>query len=65
MQDHHQVTAALLALLVAGPALAAPARDAGKKATQKGIVRINRLLCDGCQLCPEVCKMRAMVEAGT
>jgi indolepyruvate ferredoxin oxidoreductase alpha subunit len=38
---------------------------AGKKATQKGIVRINRLLCDGCNLCPEVCKMRAMVEAGT
>ena len=38
---------------------------AGKKATQKGIVRINRLLCDGCNLCPDVCKMRAMVEAGT
>jgi indolepyruvate ferredoxin oxidoreductase, alpha subunit len=37
---------------------------AGKKATQKGIVRINRLLCDGCNLCPDVCKMRAMVEAG-
>jgi indolepyruvate ferredoxin oxidoreductase alpha subunit len=38
---------------------------AGKKATQKGIVRINRLLCDGCDLCPDVCKMRAMVETGT
>jgi indolepyruvate ferredoxin oxidoreductase alpha subunit len=38
---------------------------AGKKATQKGIVRINRLLCDGCNLCPEVCKMRAMVEAAS
>ena len=38
---------------------------AGKKATQKGIVRINRLLCDGCNLCPDVCKVRAMVEAGT
>lgn len=37
---------------------------AGKKATQKGIVRINRLMCDGCDLCPSVCKMRAMVEAG-
>ncbi len=37
---------------------------AGKKPTQKGIVRINRLLCDGCDLCPSVCKMRAMVEAG-
>jgi indolepyruvate ferredoxin oxidoreductase, alpha subunit len=36
---------------------------AGKKRTQKGIVRINALLCDGCNLCPEVCKMRAMVEA--
>jgi indolepyruvate ferredoxin oxidoreductase alpha subunit len=39
------------------------ATAAGKKPTQKGIVRINRLLCDGCNLCPEVCKMRAMVEA--
>jgi indolepyruvate ferredoxin oxidoreductase alpha subunit len=38
---------------------------AGKKASQKGMVRINRLLCDGCNLCPDVCKMRAMVEAGT
>ena len=38
---------------------------AGKKASQKGIVRINRLLCDGCNLCPDVCKMRAMVEAAT
>jgi indolepyruvate ferredoxin oxidoreductase alpha subunit len=36
---------------------------AGKKPTQKGMVRINRLMCDGCNLCPEVCKMRAMVEA--
>ncbi len=37
---------------------------AGKKPAQKGIVRINRLMCDGCDLCPSVCKMRAMVEAG-
>lgn len=37
---------------------------AGKKPTQKGFVRINRLMCDGCQVCPEVCKVRAMVEAG-
>ena len=37
---------------------------AGKKPTQKGIVRINRLMCDGCNVCPEVCKVRAMVEAG-
>jgi indolepyruvate ferredoxin oxidoreductase alpha subunit len=36
---------------------------AGKKPTQKGVVRINRLICDGCNLCPDVCKMRAMVEA--
>jgi indolepyruvate ferredoxin oxidoreductase alpha subunit len=36
---------------------------AGKKPTQKGMVRINRLICDGCNLCPDVCKMRAMVEA--
>jgi len=36
---------------------------AGKKPTQQGIVRINPLLCDGCNLCPAVCKMRAMVEA--
>jgi indolepyruvate ferredoxin oxidoreductase alpha subunit len=36
---------------------------AGKKPSQKGIVRINRLMCDGCDLCPSVCKMRAMVEA--
>ena len=36
---------------------------AGKKPTQKGMVRINRLMCDGCNLCPDVCKMRAMVEA--
>ena len=35
----------------------------GKKPTQKGVVRINRLMCDGCNLCPDVCKMRAMVEA--
>ena len=37
----------------------------GKKPTQKGIVRINRLMCDGCDLCPSVCKMRAMVEAAS
>jgi indolepyruvate ferredoxin oxidoreductase alpha subunit len=36
---------------------------AGKKPTQKGMVRINRLMCDGCNLCPNVCKMRAIVEA--
>jgi indolepyruvate ferredoxin oxidoreductase alpha subunit len=36
---------------------------AGKKPTQKGMVRINRLMCDGCNLCPDVCKMRAIVEA--
>ena len=36
---------------------------AGKKPAQKGMVRINRLMCDGCNLCPDVCKMRAMVEA--
>lgn len=38
---------------------------AGKKATQKGYVRINRLLCDGCHLCPDVCKVRGIVEATT
>ena len=45
------------------PLTAEAAVAAGKKPTQKGMVRINRLMCDGCSLCPEVCKMRAMVEA--
>ncbi len=45
------------------PLTPAEAVAAGKKPTQKGMVRINRLMCDGCSLCPDVCQMRAMVEA--
>ncbi len=34
----------------------------GKKASQKGIARINPLLCDGCNQCPPLCKFRAIAE---
>ena len=34
----------------------------GKKAAQKGMARINPLLCDGCNQCPPLCKFRAIVE---
>ena len=37
-------------------------RAAGKKAAQKGIARINALMCDGCNQCPPLCKFRAIVE---
>jgi len=36
---------------------------AGKKPNQKGIAPINPLLCDGCNVCPQVCKFKAFVEA--
>jgi indolepyruvate ferredoxin oxidoreductase alpha subunit len=38
------------------------AAAAGKKATQKGMARINPLLCDGCNQCPPLCKFKAIVE---
>jgi indolepyruvate ferredoxin oxidoreductase alpha subunit len=34
----------------------------GKKEAQKGIARINPLLCDGCNQCPPLCKFKAIVE---
>ncbi len=34
----------------------------GKKATQKGMARINPLLCDGCDQCPPLCKWKAIRE---
>jgi len=42
-----------------GPADAAAS---GRKAAQKGIARINPLLCDGCNQCPPLCKFKAIVE---
>ena len=38
------------------------AAAAGKKAAQKGIARINPLLCDGCNQCPPLCKFKAILE---
>lgn len=38
------------------------AAAAGKKASQKGMARINPLLCDGCNQCPPLCKFRAILE---
>ena len=35
---------------------------AGKKAAQKGMARINALLCDGCNQCPPLCKFKAILE---
>jgi indolepyruvate ferredoxin oxidoreductase alpha subunit len=35
---------------------------AGKKASQKGMARINPLLCDGCNQCPPLCKFQAILE---
>jgi indolepyruvate ferredoxin oxidoreductase alpha subunit len=38
------------------------AAAAGKKPAQKGIARINPLLCDGCNQCPPLCKFKAILE---
>jgi indolepyruvate ferredoxin oxidoreductase alpha subunit len=38
------------------------AAAAGKKASQKGMARINPLLCDGCNQCPPLCKFQAILE---
>ncbi|MGE5246920.1 MAG: indolepyruvate ferredoxin oxidoreductase subunit alpha [Verrucomicrobiota bacterium] len=38
------------------------AEAAGKKRGQKGMARINALLCDGCNQCPPLCKFRAILE---
>jgi indolepyruvate ferredoxin oxidoreductase alpha subunit len=38
------------------------AEAAGKKPAQKGMARINPLLCDGCNQCPPLCKFRAILE---
>jgi indolepyruvate ferredoxin oxidoreductase alpha subunit len=38
------------------------AAAAGKKSAQKGIARINPLLCDGCNQCPPLCKFKAILE---
>ncbi len=38
------------------------AAAAGKKASQKGMARINPLLCDGCNQCPPLCKFLAILE---
>ncbi len=35
---------------------------AGKKPAQKGVARINPLLCDGCNQCPPLCKLQAILE---
>jgi indolepyruvate ferredoxin oxidoreductase alpha subunit len=35
---------------------------AGKKAAQKGMARINPLLCDGCNQCPPLCRFKAILE---
>jgi indolepyruvate ferredoxin oxidoreductase alpha subunit len=37
-------------------------RPAGKKPAQRGIARINPLLCDGCNQCPPLCKVKAILE---
>jgi indolepyruvate ferredoxin oxidoreductase alpha subunit len=34
----------------------------GKKPAQKGMARINPLLCDGCNQCPPLCKVKAILE---
>ena len=39
------------------------ALSAGKKPSQKGMARINPLLCDGCDQCPPLCKFKAIVES--
>ncbi len=44
------------------PMTAEEAIAAGKKAAQKGIARINPLLCDGCNQCPPLCKFQAILE---
>ncbi len=44
------------------PFTAEEAAAAGKKASQKGMARINPLLCDGCNQCPPLCKFRAILE---
>ena len=41
------------------------AAAAGKKPSQKGMARINPLLCDGCNQCPPLCKFLAIVEKGS
>ena len=41
------------------------AAAAGKKPAQKGMARINPLLCDGCNQCPPLCKFQAIVEKGS
>ena len=38
------------------------AEAAGKKRAQKGMARINPLLCDGCNQCPPLCKFKAILE---
>ncbi len=38
------------------------AAAAGKKSAQKGVTRINPLLCDGCGQCPPLCKFNAILE---
>jgi indolepyruvate ferredoxin oxidoreductase alpha subunit len=38
------------------------AAGAGKKSSQKGMARINPLLCDGCNQCPPLCKIKAILE---
>jgi len=35
---------------------------AAKKPAQKGMARINPLLCDGCNQCPPLCKFKAILE---
>lgn len=35
---------------------------AGKKPRQRGLARINPLLCDGCNQCPPLCRFKAIVE---
>jgi indolepyruvate ferredoxin oxidoreductase alpha subunit len=37
------------------------AAAAGKKPSQKGMARINALLCDGCNQCPPLCKFKAIL----
>jgi len=38
------------------------AAAAGKKPGQKGVARIDPLLCDGCNQCPPLCRFQAIVE---
>jgi len=44
------------------PFIPAEAVAAGKKESQKGMARINPLLCDGCNQCPPLCKFQAILE---